>query len=69
MPEHRNEGEGNKTAARQFNREQSKFAHSGKVDQAARDAEQALDTAEGRDLGEAAREARRHAKGGDESSA
>lgn len=65
MAEQRNEGEGNKTAARKFNREQSGFAQSGKVEPAARDAEHALDTAEGRDLREAEREGRRHSHGED----
>ncbi|HEY1935444.1 MAG TPA: hypothetical protein VGG99_25835 [Acetobacteraceae bacterium] len=65
MADQRNEGEGNKTAARRFNRDQIGFAHSGKVDQAAREAEHALDTAEGRDLREAEREGKRHAHGED----
>jgi hypothetical protein len=38
-----NEGEGNKTAARQYNDEQKRFAQSGKVEEKAREAEQALD--------------------------
>ena len=66
MPEQRNEGEGNKTAARKFNRDQTEFAHSGKVEPAARDAEHALDTAEGRDLREAEQEGKRHAHGTEE---
>jgi hypothetical protein len=65
MADQKNEGEGNKTAARRFNRDQTGFAYSGKVDQAARDAEHALDTAEGRDLREAEREGKRHAHGED----
>jgi len=39
----RNEGEGNKTAAKQYNEAQHRFAESGKVEQKARDAEQSLD--------------------------
>lgn len=39
----RNEGEGNKTAAREFNERQRRFVRSGKVAAAARDAERALD--------------------------
>ena len=39
----RNEGEGNKTAARQYNEAQHKFAKSGKVEDKAREAEHALD--------------------------
>jgi ElaB/YqjD/DUF883 family membrane-anchored ribosome-binding protein len=38
-----NEGEGNKTAARQYNEAQKGFAQSGKVEEKAREAEQALD--------------------------
>jgi septation ring formation regulator EzrA len=43
-----NEGEGNRTAAREFNEAQRRFVESGKVDKAAREAEQALDTPEKR---------------------
>jgi len=39
----RNEGEGNKTAAKQYNDAQHSFAESGKVEGKAREAEQALD--------------------------
>lgn len=39
----RNEGEGNKTAARRYNETQRRFVESGKVDRKAREAEQALD--------------------------
>jgi hypothetical protein len=39
----RNEGEGNKTAAREYNKAQQEFAESGKVEEKAREAEQALD--------------------------
>jgi hypothetical protein len=38
-----NEGEGNKTAARQYNEAQQRFAQSGKVEEKAREAEEALD--------------------------
>ena len=37
-----NEGEGNKTAARRYNEAQRDFAQSGKVEEKAREAEQAL---------------------------
>lgn len=40
----RNEGEGNKTAARQYNEAQRRFADSGKVEEKAREAEKSLDT-------------------------
>jgi len=39
-----NEGEGNKTAARQYNESQRRFAESGQVEEKAREAERALDT-------------------------
>ena len=41
----RNEGEGNKTAARQYNEAQHRFAQSGKVEEKAREAERALHSA------------------------
>lgn len=37
----RNEGEGNRTAARQYNQATERFAHSGKVEEKAREAEKA----------------------------
>jgi len=40
----RNEGEGNKTAAREYNQAQRRFVESGKVDEKAREAEKSLDT-------------------------
>lgn len=58
--EQRNEGEGNKTAARQYNDAQHKFAESGKVDEKAREAEQALDK-EQRELQRAEAVGKRHA--------
>ena len=42
----RNEGEGNRTAARQYNEAQRRFVQSGKVDEKAQEAEHALDTPE-----------------------
>jgi len=44
--EQRNEGEGNRTAARQYNQAQRRFVRSGKVDEKAHEAEHALDTPE-----------------------
>ena len=41
-----NEGEGNRTAARQYNEAQRRFVESGKVDKKAHEAEHALDTPE-----------------------
>jgi hypothetical protein len=49
-PESTNEGEGNKTAARHYNEATEKFARSGKVDEAARKAKEALDGPEGAEL-------------------
>ena len=46
----RNEGEGNRTAARQYNADQQRFIKSGKVEEKAREAEKALDGAEGAEL-------------------
>jgi hypothetical protein len=40
----RNEGEGNKTAAREYNEAQRRFVESGKVEEKAREAEKALDS-------------------------
>ncbi|QGM96895.1 hypothetical protein [Methylocystis parvus] len=58
----RNEGEGNRTAARQYNEAQRKFVESGKVDPAAKDAERALETNEAEELRRAEEEGRKHAK-------
>ena len=41
-----NEGEGNRTAARQYNEAQRRFVESGEVDKKAHEAEHALDTPE-----------------------
>ncbi len=64
-PENANQGEGNWAAAKAFNRDQKKFAESGKVEPAARDAERALDTAESRPMKEAERVGKRHSHGED----
>lgn len=48
-----NEGEGNKTAARNDNDRTRAFVDAGKVDEAARAAEEALDGDEAEDLAEA----------------
>jgi hypothetical protein len=39
----RNEGEGNRTAAREYNQAQQRFVKSGQVDEKAREAERSLD--------------------------
>lgn len=49
----RNEGEGNKTAARGYNEAQRRFVSGGKVKAAGRDAEQALEGPEQREPREA----------------
>ena len=64
MAEQRNEGEGNKTAARHYNEKTEKFAESGKVDQKAREAAEAVDKDNG-DLKRAEQEGKSHAKGED----
>ncbi|WP_457798738.1 hypothetical protein [Methylocystis sp. S23] len=58
----RNEGEGNRTAAKQYNEAQRKFVESGKVEPAAKDAEHALETNEAEELKRAEEEGRKHAK-------
>jgi hypothetical protein len=60
-----NEGEGNKTAARQYNDEQKRFAQSGKVEEKAREAEQALDGPEKDALKRAEEVGKRHSAGED----
>ena len=50
------QGEGDYEAARQFDADQRKFVESGKVDEKAREAEQALDGPEGDELERARRE-------------
>jgi hypothetical protein len=60
-----NEGEGNKTAARQYNDEQKRFAQSGKVEEQAREAEQALDGPEKDALKRAEEVGKRHSAGED----
>jgi len=60
-----NEGEGNRTAAREFNREQQAFAQKGPVEQKAREAESALGGAERKSLKKAERAGRRRSRGED----
>ncbi len=60
-----NQGEGNRTAAREYNKAQQDFAKSGKVEQAARSAERALDTEEAKELKQAEEIGRRHSHGED----
>jgi len=60
----RNEGEGNKTAAREYNEAQRRFVESGKVEEKAREAEKALDS-DARELERAEAVGKRHAHGED----
>lgn len=50
------QGEGNYDAARRYRKEQEEFARSGKVEEAAQEAEDALDGPEGAELERARRE-------------
>ena len=56
----RNEGEGNRTAARQYNKDQQRFIKSGKVEEKAREAEAAMDGDERPELERAEAEGKRH---------
>jgi len=60
-----NEGEGNKTAAREYNQATTKFTRSGEVEGKAREAKRAVGGAEGETLREAEREGRAHSHGED----
>jgi hypothetical protein len=57
-----NEGEGNRTAAKQYNEAQRKFVESGKVGPAAKDAEHALETEEAEELKRAEEKGLAHAR-------
>ena len=52
----RNEGEGNKTAAREYNKDTTAFAKSGQVEGKAREAKQAVEGKDGDKLRDAERE-------------
>jgi hypothetical protein len=65
MATQRNEGEGNRSAAKQYNDAQKKFADSGKVGPAAKDAAKAEDSAEGGALRDAEEIGKRHSRGED----
>jgi hypothetical protein len=66
--EHQNEGEGSRTAARRYNKDQQEFIQSGKVDQAAQEAKEAIDSEEADELEEAEEEGLRHRHGDDSGS-
>jgi len=61
----RNEGEGNKTAAKQYNKAATAHAQSGKSEKAAKDAARAMDTPEGTAMREAEIKGKSAAKGED----
>ena len=58
--EQKNEGEGNRTAARQYNEAQRRFVKSGKVEEKAKEAERAIAGREGDRLREAELVGKRH---------
>jgi hypothetical protein len=60
-----NEGEGSRSGARAYDQASEKFAKSGKVEGKAREARQAIDGPEGKELERAEAEGKRHAKGED----
>lgn len=65
MAEDRNEGEGNRTAARHYNEKAGTFARSGKVEEKAREAAKAVeDDAQG-ELKRAEEKGKAHSKGED----
>ena len=55
-----NEGEGNRTAAREYNEAQRRFVRSGKVEEKAKEAEKAIEGSEGERLREAELVGKRH---------
>ena len=60
-----NEGEGNKTAARQYNEAQQHFAQSGTIEEKAHEAEKALEGPEKEALQQAEAVGKRHSAGED----
>jgi Protein of unknown function (DUF2934) len=63
--EEANEGEGNRTAAREYNRDTRDFVESGEVETKAREAEEALDGPEAKELAEAEEAGKRRSRGED----
>jgi hypothetical protein len=61
----RNEGEGNKTAARHYNEAQRRFVQSGQVEEKAGEAEKAVEGRERRELEQAEAIGKRHVAGED----
>lgn len=64
-PPSRNEGEGNRTAARQYNEAQRRFVQSGGVEDKAREAEKATESREKQELDRAEAIGKRHSHGED----
>lgn len=64
-PDSTNEGEGSRTGARTYNERTRRFVDSGKVEESARDAEEALDGPEAESLKDAEDEGRSHSHGED----
>lgn len=62
MGKQQNEGEGNRTAAKEYNEETQEFVRSGQVDKAAAEAKRAMNSAEGKELDAAHDKAAAHAK-------
>lgn len=60
-----NEGEGNRSAAREYNKDQQDFVRSGKVGPAAQAAKKAVEGKEAEELRRAEQEGRRHSHGED----
>jgi hypothetical protein len=58
----KNEGEGSRTAAKQYNDATEKFVKSGRVDPAAKAAEKAIEGDEAADLARAEEEGKSHVK-------
>jgi hypothetical protein len=65
MAEQKNEGEGNKTAARQYNQDQQRFVKSGGVEEKAREAERAVEGDQRAEVEKAEAEGKRHSHGED----
>jgi hypothetical protein len=57
-----NEGEGSRSGARDYDQRTEAFVRSGKVEESAKKAEKAIDSPEGKELSEAERRGRSHAK-------
>jgi hypothetical protein len=57
-----NEGEGSRSAARDYNQRTDAFIRSGKVEKSAKEAEKAIDSDEAKELSDAEKIGRSHAK-------